>query len=99
MVNTNGPENNRFPWFVTLPAKIVMPFIATPPEDVAEVITYIATSPEFGVERSGTLIGPKANDAKQVEVLNKPEVGEKVWDYMIGRAGLQEGVGGAGTVH
>ncbi|KAJ3057408.1 hypothetical protein HK097_007587 [Rhizophlyctis rosea] len=88
MVNTNGPENNRFPWFVTLPAKIVMPLIATPPEDVAEVITYVATSPEFGTPRSGALLGPKANDAKQADVLNKPEVGKKVWDYMIQRAGL-----------
>ena len=87
-MNTNSVSNQNFPRIIQFGAKLLLPFIATPPEKTADVIFNIATldkycTGEFDHRKHG-FIGPNGSSIKASNfVMKNPELGCKVWDYMI----------------
>lgn len=85
-VATDLLTNNNIP--LASIATPLMKWFITAPEDYAEVVVHIATAPEFGPERSGIGLGPKAQPVKAHKFQSTPGAREKVWKYSEEVSGL-----------
>ncbi|KAJ3042842.1 hypothetical protein HDV00_006402 [Rhizophlyctis rosea] len=90
IVATNGLANNNFPSPLVFLASLVTPYIAIPPSDVAEVLTYIATAEEYGLKKSGGLWGPSGKKVPVSRYLEQEVNGPVVWRYCLERGGVVE---------
>lgn len=66
----------------------VFGWLATSPEDYAEVIAHVAISPEFVPAQSGYLLDKKAQPASRHKFLSQPGAREQVWNYSVETSGL-----------
>lgn len=85
-VGTNIMVNSKVPLgsFITLFAG----WLTTSPEDYAEVVVHIATSPEYGPERSGIGLNQNGEDVRKHKFLQTPGAREKIWNTSAQLSGL-----------
>lgn len=87
IVGTDIMSNNNVPL-----SSIITPLVkwfSTKPEDYAEVLVHIATSSEFGPEKSGGL-DAKANIVEPYPFLSEPGAREAIWKYSAEVSGLNK---------
>jgi hypothetical protein len=89
IVNTNTAANQGFPSWMTYPSSFIMPYIATDPSVLGEVITYLLESEEFGSgEVNGSLVGPKCGIIKPSGHVLEEGLGDKLYEYSKKLAGI-----------
>jgi len=86
MVATNILVNNQIP--LGSVTQSLMSCIAKKPEDYAEALVHIATSPDFGPSKSGSGLNEKAQVVAKHPFQSTPGARERVWQYSVQTSGL-----------
>ncbi|KAJ3178890.1 hypothetical protein HK101_010086 [Irineochytrium annulatum] len=93
MVNTDSVSNANFPWFITWPAKIALPLLASDPRVIAEEVVFMMTDDPW-VDQQGLgkaiLVHPGLRVVGRVKQLEDKAAVEKVQEYSLKVAKMKE---------